>query len=213
MATRSEQRGRRRQAILGSAWDCFARNGFHATGMAELAAAAGLSPANLYRYFPSKQAIVGAIVQQARVEFLAEVERLAAEPDALRAILEILRYCVEHAADPASARLWLEILAEAGREGPIRRDFLPFDQQSLEPLATLVTRGATEGSIAADLDPRMTAQWLTALLDGVVARQVMEPDLDLRLWVERMEVLVRRALAPPRPAARKHGGTARRRPR
>ena len=213
MPTRAEQRDRRRRAILESAWACFARNGFHATGMAELAAAAGLSPANLYRYFPSKQAIVGAIVQQARVEFLAEVERLAAEPDALRAILAILRYCVEHAADPASARLWLEILAEAGRAGPIRRDFLPFDQQSLEPLAALVTRGAAEGSIAADLDPRMTAQWLTALLDGVVARQAMEPDLDLRRWVERMEVLVRRALAPVPAPASKRGVIARRRPR
>lgn len=202
MTTRAEHRSRRRQAILASAWDCFARNGFHATGMAELAVAAGLSPANLYRYFPSKQAIVAAIVQQARLEFLAEVDRRAAQPDALRGILDILRYCVEHASDPASARLWLEILAEAGREGPLRRDFLAFDQQSLEPLAALVTRGAAEGRIAADLDPRMTAQWLTAILDGVVARQVMEPDLDLPLWVGRMELLVRRALAPAgaRPA-------------
>ena len=198
MGKREQKRDERRRAILAGAWACFARNGFHATGMAELAAATGLTPANLYRYFPSKAALIAAIVEQERDAYLAEVARHAAGPDPLEALLAILAYCVDHARDPASARLWLEILAEAGREGPVRAVTLPFDQQSLAPLEALVRRGIAQRRIAADLDPRMTAQWLTALLDGVIARQAMEPDLDLDLWIQRTETLVRRALAPAR---------------
>jgi len=198
MDKREQRRDDRRRAILEGAWACFARNGFHATGMAELATATGLTAANLYRYFPSKAALVAAIVEQAREEYLAEVARHAAQADPLEAILAILAYCVNHARDPASARLWLEILAEGGREGPVRQVVLPFDQQSLAPLEALVARAIAERRVAADLDPRMTAQWLTALLDGAIARQAMEPDLDVDLWIARTETLVRRALAPQR---------------
>jgi len=203
MDKRAHHRSERRQAILRGAWTCFARNGFHATGMAELAAATGVTPANLYRYFPSKAALIAAIVEQAREEYLAEVARHAAGADAVEAILAILAYCVDHARDAASARLWLEILAEGGREGPVRQVVLPFDQQSLAPLEALVARAQAEKRVAADLDPRMTAQWLTALLDGVIARQAMEPDLDVDLWIARMETLVRRALAPLPAAGRR----------
>lgn len=201
MSRRDEKRAERRRAILAGAWACFAARGFHATGMAELAAATGLTAANLYRYFPSKAALVAAIVEQERDAYLAEVARHAAGPDPLEAILAILAYCVDHARDPASARLWLEILAEGGRAGPVRQVVLPFDQQSLAPLEALVRRGIAERRLAADLDPRLTAQWLTALLDGVIARQAMEPDLDLDRWIAGTETLVRRALAPP-PARR-----------
>ena len=56
----------RRERIIEAAERAFVRNGFHAATMQHVADEAGMSPGNLYRYFPSKEAIV---------EGLCEVDR------------------------------------------------------------------------------------------------------------------------------------------
>jgi TetR/AcrR family transcriptional regulator, repressor for uid operon len=45
----------RRTRILDAAETCFVRSGFHRTTMQDVAAEAGMSAGNLYRYFPSKE--------------------------------------------------------------------------------------------------------------------------------------------------------------
>ena len=47
----------RRAEILAAAQRCFVRSGFHGASMQEICAEAGMSPGNLYRYFPSKEAV------------------------------------------------------------------------------------------------------------------------------------------------------------
>ena len=47
----------RRAEILDAAERCFIRSGFHQASMQEICAEAKMSPGNLYRYFPSKEAI------------------------------------------------------------------------------------------------------------------------------------------------------------
>ncbi|WP_230391141.1 TetR/AcrR family transcriptional regulator [Burkholderia cenocepacia] len=51
----------KRRQILDAAIDCFARDGFHATSTAAICKAAGMSPGNLFHYFPTKAAIIEAI--------------------------------------------------------------------------------------------------------------------------------------------------------
>ena len=48
----------RRRQILDAATVCFARKGFHATSMPDIFGEVGLSAGAIYRYFPSKQAII-----------------------------------------------------------------------------------------------------------------------------------------------------------
>lgn len=54
----------RRDEILAAAQRLFARMGFHQTSMQQICAAAGMSPGNLYRYFPSKEAIIAGIAER-----------------------------------------------------------------------------------------------------------------------------------------------------
>ncbi|MFI9464184.1 TetR/AcrR family transcriptional regulator [Streptomyces xiamenensis] len=51
---------RRRQIVEGAA-RCFARDGFHATSMQDVLKETGLSAGAVYRYFPSKDAIIVAL--------------------------------------------------------------------------------------------------------------------------------------------------------
>lgn len=62
---------RRREAILASAMDLFAKRGFAGVTTRELARAAGISEAMLFRHFPRKEALYRAILRM----HLVEVER------------------------------------------------------------------------------------------------------------------------------------------
>ena len=63
---RADRQAEQRRRILDAAIACFARGGFHATGMQAVCAEAGMSPGGLYRYFRSKEAIIEAIVERDR---------------------------------------------------------------------------------------------------------------------------------------------------
>src|ERR1700745_2718212 len=62
-----------RARIMQTAETLFRRLGFAKTAVADIASDLGMSPANVYRFFPSKNAIVEAICQRC----LAEVEEKA----------------------------------------------------------------------------------------------------------------------------------------
>jgi AcrR family transcriptional regulator len=53
----------RRAAILRAAREEFARHGFHGAGTAAIARSAGCSEAVLYRHFPSKKALLAAVLE------------------------------------------------------------------------------------------------------------------------------------------------------
>src|SRR5262249_6534811 len=82
--------------IMGTAEALFPRVGFAKTAVADIAVELGMSPANVYRFFPSKNAIVDSICRRC----LAEVEDRA--------------WSVARSKAPAAQRmerLFLEILA------------------------------------------------------------------------------------------------------
>jgi len=53
-----------RARIMAAAEGLFRRLGFAKTAVADIAGELGMSPANVYRFFPSKNAIVEAICQR-----------------------------------------------------------------------------------------------------------------------------------------------------
>ena len=58
----------RRDEILAAAARCFVRSGFHGASMQDICTEAGMSPGNLYRYFPSKEALIAGIAERDRAE-------------------------------------------------------------------------------------------------------------------------------------------------
>ena len=66
----------RRATILDAAEHCFSRSGFHQTSMSDICQAAGMSPGNLYRYFPSKEAIIAGIIERHRMHASEDIEAI-----------------------------------------------------------------------------------------------------------------------------------------
>jgi AcrR family transcriptional regulator len=95
-----------RARIMAAAEALFRRLGFAKTAVADIAAELGMSPANVYRFFPSKNAIVEAICQRCLAEVEAKAWAVARCPGPAgerieRLILEILAFHKEnHLTEP-----------------------------------------------------------------------------------------------------------------
>lgn len=63
-AARSERARARPREILDAARDVFARKGFEATRMDEVATAAGVTKPAVYRYFPGKDRLIAALLEE-----------------------------------------------------------------------------------------------------------------------------------------------------
>ena len=83
----------RRKAIVNAAVPLFARNGFAGTTTRELAAAAGVSEALLFRHFPSKQSLYREILALG-CEGDPALENLATLPASTETAIGIVRFMV-----------------------------------------------------------------------------------------------------------------------
>ena len=88
----------RRQQILAAARTLFAERGFHATTTRDLAAAADINDALIYRYFPDKQAVLAALIDEAIAVFQALPTLPDQAPLPLERLLEQIGTGFVHAA-------------------------------------------------------------------------------------------------------------------
>src|SRR5260221_7199504 len=110
----------RRLEILDAAQRCFVRSGFHGASMQEICAEAAMSPGNLYRYFPSKEALIAGIAERDR----AEVGQQFAHADLSQGLFAMLEGMVQHYfGEYPRERVLLctEIMAESRRNPEIAR--------------------------------------------------------------------------------------------
>jgi len=147
----------RRQHLLDTARKLFVEQGFHRTGMAQIALASGIKVGQIYRDFANKEAIIAAICEANLNAWLDEEElnKAVAAKDILAIRTWIERICSE---EPTAEdrRLMAELLAEVGRNPIIAeinrkadervRSRLDSALESLSPDATLDRR-----SIVVDL--------------------------------------------------------------
>jgi TetR/AcrR family transcriptional repressor of mexCD-oprJ operon len=144
-------RDRTAAAIIDSAATLMAERGA-AAGMTEIAASAGVSRATLYRYFPSREALLEAMAVTGVEELTARI----ADAD-----LEGLPV------EQAVARLARGFVAIGSRYATLagRTDRHPdADALLAEPLRTLFRRGIADGSLRAGLAPEV----LTEMFSGLV---------------------------------------------
>jgi AcrR family transcriptional regulator len=84
----------RRQAIVDAAVPLFSRNGFSGTTTRELAEAAGISEALLFRHFPSKQLLYREILQQLGCQGDPALEQLASLAASTATLVGTVRFMV-----------------------------------------------------------------------------------------------------------------------
>ena len=137
---------RNRERILQSARAAFDELGL-AAQMEDVARRAGVGVGTLYRHFPTKEALVEALIADRMTQIAAELRRaVEEEPDAWSALARVLRFGVElQAGDRALA----QVLAS---QSPDRWEAAK-DAAGLDPLtAELLERAQAEGTLRPDVN-------------------------------------------------------------
>jgi TetR/AcrR family transcriptional regulator, repressor for uid operon len=167
----------RRAEILAAAQRCFVRSGFHGASMQDICAEAGMSPGNLYRYFPSKEALIAGIAERDR----AEVGAQFASADLSQGVFAVLEGLAHHhfAVRPSEqVLLCTEVMAEARRNPEIARISRAFDADVKTWLVDLLRAAVARGDIPDDIDLDGVVTMLMVIADGVWWRRALDPDFD-----------------------------------
>jgi AcrR family transcriptional regulator len=189
----------RRGEILAAAQRCFVRAGFHGASMQDICAEAGMSPGNLYRYFPSKEAIIAGIAERDRAEVAQQFER-ADLSQGLFAMLEGMAQHYFREYPRERVLLCTEIMSEARRNPEIARISASFDADVRKWLLDLLRAGVACGDVPADVDLEGAVTVLMLIADGVWWRRALDPQFDAAAVVP-MFMDVARHLLRARPKA------------
>ena len=189
----------RREQIIEAAMTRFAEGGFHSTGMAEVIAATGLSAGAVYRYFPSKEALIRAIVEERVLSAAAAAfERILDEgvDDPVEAVSAALG-----TVDAISAREGVDltrVAVQAWAEALRNPDILEVAQGAYARmrfyLAAVARRGQEHGRLAADADPDELAKTMLSLAMGYLIQRLIMNDVDRDRYIAALRALT--ALTP-----------------
>jgi AcrR family transcriptional regulator len=166
--TRHKNAALRRTDILDAASRCFAKQGYHATRIDEIAREAGLSKGGVYFHFASKEAIFDALHdrQQQMLREAIESVRTSPLPPALRlfSLAELLTQRIGDSDDRQSFSL---TLGEKGLQSPaVRARVVEAYERYLQVAEELIDEGIRSGNFR-PLHARSVAQILKYLVDGM----------------------------------------------
>lgn len=159
--------------ILDAALKLFAEKGFAATTMAELAAMAGVTAGTIYRYFPSKDALIDAVVDR-HLDFTWARGREIAEAYGTRTAREIVELLMRRWAaaltQPEAAALLLVMVREAGQFPPSAKKYVEQLQTGCLAIERALRHGIVRGEFPL-LDVTVTARALAAIvIEGTLLR-------------------------------------------
>lgn len=136
-----------------------------------------MSPGNLYRYFPSKEAIIAGIAERDRAEVGAELAGAQAAPDFFGTLEALARHhLVERPTDDVG--LCAEMVSEARRNPTIGRIMRDFDTEVRAHLLALLETAKDRGDVSRDADFEAVVETMMLLADGVWWRRAVHSDYD-----------------------------------
>jgi TetR/AcrR family transcriptional regulator, fatty acid metabolism regulator protein len=161
----------KRRLILDAAVRVFARQGYEASRVGDIATEAGVAYGLVYHYFGSKDAVLEAVFREQWGRLLAAV--MLAEktgetaPKQLALVVKIVLRTWRD--DPNLVRLLVREITRS----PHITDELDEIGEAFGSLQRMIVRGQAEGTFRADLDPQIAAWMLYGGLEEVLTGWVL----------------------------------------
>ncbi|HEX3772706.1 MAG TPA: TetR/AcrR family transcriptional regulator [Polyangiaceae bacterium] len=191
--------GDKRERILAAAVRVFARKGFHATRVSEVAKAAGVADGTIYLYFESKEHLLVSLFED-RVERLlayleSELPRASSASHRLQRIVEMQLGLLEGERDLA------EVVTVILRQSTklLREYAAPKFNAYLDVIARVIAEGQAAGELRDDVSPHLAARALFGALDAITMTWALgraEHGGLLRASGQLVEIVLR-GLTPP----------------
>ena len=179
--TRAQRRREElRREIITTAFDCFAEKGYHATGIADIAARLGIGHGTFYRYFENKRDIVDHVI----TDLIQRIVATLADENAPDAVDTLEDYRAQSARiGEALARIVLEdpriprmlLLEAAGIDTAMADRILTFYDLAADLTAGYLEHGVRIGYLRTDLDVPGTARAINGMILGSALAGVTDP--------------------------------------
>ena len=164
-----------RQEILAAAIKCFSREGFDATGVAEICSAAGLSKGAFYHHFPSKHAVFMALLENWLEGLDNQLKVISSGskdvPSGLVAMTAVLPGVFSDAGD--QVRMYLEFWTQATRDEAIFQTLIKPYNRYTKYFANLIKEGLDEGSLVHG-QPEIISRVIISLALGVLRQRLLD---------------------------------------
>ena len=151
------------QAILDAAVQLYSKSGYDGVSIRSIAEAAGVSKANIYHHFRSKEALYLAIVKHSSTRLTALLEDLAAAGDFPERVQAFASRHLEHLFDNGTT---VRLVLREAFAGDERRSRVLVEQvvgALFRQLTAIFEAGQSAGVVRDDLDPGLCA---TLLIGG-----------------------------------------------
>jgi len=169
-------RDERRRALLRAARIVFARKGFAAAKISDVAAEAGISHGLVYHYFPEKESLFAATVEEAMQGWQGLVTLARKQPGEPWDRLVYL--CTEMITGLREAPEYLLVLVHANTEdatpSAVRDLFRRHQRQTLADIAAMIEEGQRAGQVAPGAPVELTLA-LIAIVQGLAINRLVDP--------------------------------------
>ena len=175
MGDRGYAKGRAKRAeILDAAMAVFGEVGYRAASLRAIAARCGISHPGLLHHFPTKEALLLAVLEHRdEVAQAAIRESAASGADELRGLVELV---AGNAARPDIVELFATLSAEAAAaDHPGHAFFAHRYRQVVARLTAAFEAARAEGALRPGVEPEPSARELVALMDGLQIQWLYDP--------------------------------------
>ncbi len=184
----------RKQAILDAAEQVFTEKGFDVATMQDVAQACDMSPGNLYRYFPSKQAIVSGLIEVDRQDMVNRFQLMAQAGNALESFEKFGREYFR-AECAQQSKMTMQIWAAASRQPDLQLMCCKMEDVILALLKEFVLRAKTQGLTSKEVDEDVVVHLIMSLAQSILRDAALKNDHDIERDLDIMFATIRAAFA------------------
>jgi TetR/AcrR family fatty acid metabolism transcriptional regulator len=164
----------RRRQILDAGIRVFARQGFHACRVSDIADEAGVAYGLVYHYFKSKEQVMNELFTERWSLMLAAIDEVDAQPGTGREKLDaVARFIVDsYRHDPELMKVIIvEVTRAANSFGRTHLDEI---SQAYEKIAKIVGAAQKSGEFRSDIDPLVASMWFYGAIEQLLSGWVFE---------------------------------------
>ena len=194
-----------RSRIYEKAQELFLGQGFEATTVEQIAAAADIAPATFFNHFQSKNALLGEMTTEVFAHLQALIEQYLLRPGSAQE--RIAGFADRAARDAFAARgvardVVLELMRTRARPG----ETPPYLERIFAPIVTILREGQRKREVRTDLDAAFLAEMVLGALNAPFINWMNDPNYPLEPRLRQAAAFIGEAIRPtsarPRRASR-----------
>ncbi len=164
----------KRRQILDAAIHVFARQGFHACRVSDIADEAGVAYGLVYHYFKSKDQVLNELFTERWSLLLAAIEEVDGQAIGAREKLDtVARFIVDsYRYEPDLMKVIIVDVTRAANS--FGRTHLPEIRRAYEMITKIVADGQRSGDLRRDVDPEFASMWFYGAIEQLLSGWVFD---------------------------------------